>query len=190
MVLWWNPSHPSKSKQVQNIFGCSSLFRRPSSFEIFPIDWGPQISQSIIIFRWDLTNVRYKSVLVSLWKLLQVCLRSRTKRVLQNSRNNILLLLPEGTVRSSLSVRVLAKMRLMSSNNYIAETSKHLVNRFMEHFSSKQISPLAAILLPRVTKQTQYWYVKVNAYKQSYVKSLCWLYLNLVPLPASFLHIP
>ena len=37
---------------------------------------------------------------------------------------------------------------------YIAETSKRLVNRFMEHFSSKQISPLAAILLPRVTKQT------------------------------------
>ena len=101
------------SKQVQNIFGCSSLFRRPSSFEIFPIDWGPQISQSIIIFRWDLTNLKYKSVLVSLWILLQVCLRSRTKRVLQNSRNNILLLLPEGTVRSSLSVCVLAKMRLM-----------------------------------------------------------------------------
>ena len=73
---------------------------------------------------------------------------------------------------------------------YIAETSKRLVNRFMEHFSLKQISPLAAILLPRVTTQTQYWYVKVNAYKQSYVKSLFWLYLNLVPLPALFLHIP
>ena len=168
MVLWWNPSHPSKFKITLTLtkfksFSETLIFRNISN-------WlrTPDLTHSIIIFRWDLTNVRYKSVLVSLWKLLQVCLRSRTKRVLQNSRNNILLLLPEGT-----SVRVLAKMRF-DVVKYIAETSKRLVNRFMEHFSSKQISPLAAILLLRVTKQTQYWYVKVNADKQSYVKSLFW----------------
>ena len=47
---------------------------------------------------------------------------------------------------------------------YIDETGRPRPERFMEHFPSKQISPLAAILLPQATKQTG----KVNAYKQSY----------------------